>query len=278
MKHLTLLLAGSALMLAACGGSDPAPEPVPTPEAETPTPTPTPEETAAEDEATPPAIEYDQAGRTEADKARDGDRKPQETLDFIGVEPGAIVLEMEAGGGYFTPIMAEAVGPEGMVYMQNPAAFASFWGGGEPPRLSALPDQVTYLEADFDDFSNVADGSVDVVTWFQGPHEIWYAPEGMTEQLADPDATFAEIARVLKPGGLFIALDHAAPTGAPESTGGTTHRIDPNVIDKLAASKGLTKVDESDLFANPDDDMTSNVFDPAIRGKTNQFLFKYEKS
>lgn len=278
MKHLTLLLAGTALMLSACGGSEPAPEPLPTPEAETPTPAPTPEETAAKEPTAPPAIEYDAAGRTEADKARDGDRKPQATLDFIGVEAGATVLELEAGGGFFTPILAEAVGAEGMVYMQNPAVFASFWGGGDPPRLAALPDQVSYLESDFDDFSNIADGSVDVVTWFQGPHEIWYAPEGMTEQLADPDKTFEEISRILKPGGVFIALDHAAPTGAPESTGGTTHRIDPNVIDKLAASKGLSKVEESDLFANPEDGMETNVFDPSIRGKTNQFLIKYEKS
>lgn len=218
--------------------------------------------------------------RTEEDLTKDATRKPVETLIFTGIKPGDTVIELEAGGGYFTPLLAATVGPEGKVYMQNPDAFNVFWGGAHPPRATdgSLPEQVTYLEAPMDDLSAVSDGSIDVVTWLQGPHEIWYVLEGATDQLADADKTFAEIARVLKPGGIFIALDHAAPTGTAESSGGDTHRIDPNVIDMLAASNGMTKTETSDLFANPEDDMTTNVFDPSIRGKTNQFLFKYVKS
>jgi predicted methyltransferase len=218
--------------------------------------------------------------RTEDDQARDAARKPFETLVFTGIKPGDTVIEMEAGGGYFTPLLAATVGSEGKVFMQNPAEFANFWGGGQPPRMKdgSMPLQVTYLETRFDDLATVPDGSVDVVTWMQGPHEIWYVLDGATEQLSDADKTFSEIARVLKPGGAFIALDHAAPTGTAETSGGDTHRIDPNVIDMLAASKGLTKAETSDLFTNPEDDMTTNVFNPSIRGTTNQFLFRYVKS
>ena len=65
--------------------------------------------------------------------------------------------------------------------------------------------------------------------------------------------------------------------GSPESTGGDTHRIDPVYIDILARSAGLKKTAESSLFANPDDDLTINVFDDAVRGKTDQFLVRYTK-
>lgn len=258
MKHSLMLTVG-ALVLAACATATDTPEMM----------------------ETPAAYDYSAAltgeGRTEEDMEKDANRMPAETLAFFGVEPGDIVLEMEAGGGYFTPLLAEVVGADGKVYMQNPPQFAAFWGGGDPPRLASLPTQVGYLASDFDDLSALEDGSVDVVTWIQGPHEIWYQPDGMDHQLADPNSTFEEIARVLKDGGVLVVQDHAAPTGSEESTGGTTHRIDPNHIDKLAASKGLEKVDSSDLFANPDDDGLTNVFDPSIRGKTDQFLIKYQK-
>tara|TARA_B100000678_G_scaffold55404_1_gene44442 strand:+ start:9305 stop:10141 length:837 start_codon:yes stop_codon:yes gene_type:complete len=277
MKHLTLLLAGTALWLAACAPEETAPEPEATtpPAAEEPMAEPTPEPTATE--MIEPAV-LTAPGRTDDDMARDEDRKPVETLDFIGVEPGMTVLELEAGGGYFTPMLAYAVGPEGSVYMQNPEIFRNYFDGNErPPRFDDLPDQVEYLESEFDDLSALEDGSVDIVTWLQGPHEIWFQPDGADEQLAEPTATFAEIVRVLKPGGELIALDHSAPEGTDTSSGGDTHRIDPAVIDQLATEAGLEKTEESQLFDNPDDDMTTNVFEPEIRGKTDQFLIRYVK-
>lgn len=258
MKH-SLMVAVAALTLAACTHT----------EVETPDVEPI------------ASLDYSGAlsaeGRTDEDMAKDADRKPVETLAFFGIQEGNVVVEMEAGGGYFTPLLAHAVGTSGTVYMQNPPQFAAFWGGGDPPRLANLPDQVSYLSTAFDDLTAVPDESVDVVTWIQGPHEIWYQPDGMDHQLADANTTFEEIARVLKDGGVLVVQDHAAPTGSEETTGGTTHRIDPNHIDKLAASKGLEKVDSSDLFENPEDDGLTNVFDPSIRGKTDQFLIKYQK-
>lgn len=215
--------------------------------------------------------------RTEADLERDGVRKPVETLAFMEIQPGDTVLELEAGGGYFTSLLAAVVGPEGKVYMQNPAAFDAFFDGGDPPHLATLPENVSYLRAQFDDYANVPDASVDAASWVMGPHELWYIPEGADGPLGDPTMSFREIARVLKPGASLYVQDHRAAIGSPESTGGDTHRIDQNHIDMLAASAGLVKTAESDLFANPDDDLTLNVFNPEIRGKTDQFLVRYTK-
>ena len=89
--------------------------------------------------------------------------------------------------------------------------------------------------------------------------------------------SFAEIARVLKPGGTFVVIDHAAPAGSPPTTGGDTHRIDPAIIRDMAAAAGLTFSEESDLLRNPDDDGRTNVFDPAIRGKTDQVVLIFTR-
>ena len=151
--------------------------------------------------------------RSPQDLENDAARMPVETLSFMGIKPGDSVVELEAGGGYFTAILAETVGPTGQVWMQNPAVFDQFWGGGDHPRMETLPGQVIYLRSDFDNLSVVQTETVDVVTWIQGPHELWYIPEGATEPLGHPDKTFKEIARVLKPGGSLIVQDHRAPDG-----------------------------------------------------------------
>ena len=257
MKLTTLLTASSLLAVASCATSEPPPPPI--------------------DYQAVYTSALTAQGRLEDDLSRDSVRQPVQTLTFMGLEIGDTVLELEAGGGYFTPFLASVVGPEGSVYMQNPAAFSSYWEGDLPPRFADLPANVSYLEADFDSMRDVPSGSVDVVTWFQGPHELWYTPDTAPEGFGEPAGAFAEIYRVLAPGGQLFVIDHVAPAGAPPSTGGDTHRIDPNIIYELATSAGLRRGETSDLFANPADDGTRNVFDPSIRGSTDQFFVSYVK-
>lgn len=213
--------------------------------------------------------------RPKADRDRDEQRKPEAVLRFMDLEPGDTLLEMEAGNGYFTEIFSSYLGPDGMLYMQNPAAFDAFLGDSVEERLEGL-DNVEYVRAQFDDMP-LEDGSVDAVTWFQGPHELWYTPEGGTELVGDIDAAFPEVFRVLKSGGSFVVIDHSAPDGAPSTTGGDTHRIDPQIVRDMATEAGFVFVDESSLFDNPEDDLQTSVFDENIRGKTDQFLMKFEK-
>lgn len=205
-------------------------------------------------------------------------RKASAVLEFTGIAPGMTVIDMEAGGGMYTEIFAKTVGPEGTVHMQNPPLFDGFAGDAIKARIAddRLPN-VKQMRTAFDTLP-VSDASVDVVTWFLGPHELWFYPDGVEKGiLGDPDKAFAELVRVLKPGGHFIALDHQAASGSPAETGGTTHRIDSAIVVKRAKVAGLELVAESHVLANADDDYEKNVFDPTVRRKTDRFLLKFVK-
>ncbi|MFT5774390.1 MAG: putative methyltransferase [Hyphomonas sp.] len=206
-------------------------------------------------------------------------RKSAQILAFTRVAPGMTVVDLEAGGGVYTELFSRVVGDAGKVYMQNPAAFDAFLGDAVSTRVDGRLSNVVKLKSNFDDLSAVPDGTADRVTWLLGPHELWYTPDGAEPgALGDPDATFAEIARVTRPGGHFIVLDHMAPVGAPATTGGDTHRIDKAIVISLAEANGFRLAEESDLFANAEDDRTINVFDPSIRRKTDRFLLRFEKN
>jgi predicted methyltransferase len=263
------LLASSTLAigLAACSETETAETPAPAPAAEAPPPAPAPDYAAL----------LSHPDRLPDDAADDAARKPVELLQFSKIKPGDTVLEIEAGGGWFTELNARLVGPEGKVYMQAPAEFEAFYKEGLEKRLAnnRLPN-VTFLASHFDAY-DVPDGSVDVATWFLGPHELWFKPDNAPNGLGDPQKAFAEIYRKLKPGGYFVVLDHAAAAGAPTDVGNTLHRIDPAVIKQLATEAGFQLEEESALLANPEDDHTKGVFDPSIRRKTDQFLLRYVK-
>lgn len=217
----------------------------------------------------------DTPDRPDADILSDHLRKPAEVLALFSPQPGDTILEIEAGGGYYTELLSRITGPSGKVYMHNPAGFDAFLGDAVKTRLSRLSN-VTYLKSNFDTF-DVPDASIDIATWFQGPHEIWYTPEGAPGPLGDPDKSFRDIARALKPGGQFVVIDHVAPAGSPPTTGGDTHRIDPAHILAMASDAGFVLETESAVLANPADDGLANVFDPAIRGRTNQAVLVFRK-
>jgi len=217
------------------------------------------------------------ATRPTADAADDDARKPLEVLAFSRIGSGFTVLEIEAGAGYYTELLSAIVGPSGKVYMQNPPEFKKFAGEAVTARLANNRlANVAYMETHFDNLT-LPDASVDVVTWFLGPHDLYYKPEGAATGLGDAVKSYSEIFRVLKPGGYFVVLDHAAEAGSPTDTGGTIHRIDPAHVKTSAAAAGFAIEEESSLLANPADDHKLVVFDPKIRRKTDQFLIRFIK-
>ena len=215
--------------------------------------------------------------RIPTDAARDAARKPAEVLAFSKIMPGQTVFEIEAGGGYYTELLSRAVGPTGKVTMQGPKEFESFYKADMDAHLAnSRLANVTVSQSLFSKF-DAPDASVDVVTWFQGPHELFCKKACGDLPMGEPAAVFAEISRILKPGGYFVIMDHVAPQGAPTTTGNDLHRIDPMQVKALATGANFALDEESSLLANPADDHTKAVFDDSIRGKTDQFLLRYKK-
>ena len=187
-------------------------------------------EAAAPADVAPVAFDYTSVFGQDDRPAEDYEqyevRKSPQVLAFTGVAPGMTVVDLEAAGGVYTELFSRVVGDTGKVYMQNPAAFDAFLGDSVATRVDGRLSNVVKLKSNFDDLSAVPDGTADRVMWLLGPHELWYTPDGAEPgALGDPDAAFAEIARVTRPGGQFIVLDHMAPVGAPATTGGDTHRL-----------------------------------------------------
>jgi predicted methyltransferase len=212
-------------------------------------------------------------GRPEADTKRDADRKPAEMLEFAGVKPGMVVADFIPGGGYFTRVFAKAVGPKGKVLaITNP-----------PPANATAPPPILAIAADpqYGNITVVNTGigsfklpeQVDVLWTSQNFHDLY-----LTRFNLDVPAVLKEINGAIKPGGTFIVLDHRAADGAPVvETANTLHRIDPAAARKAVEAAGFVYVGESKVLANPADDHTKGVFDPALRGHTDQFIYKFRK-
>jgi len=218
------------------------------------------------------------AGFQAADQADDAARKPAEVLAFAKVSPGQTILELEGGRGWYSRILSEALGPTGKLYIQYPPEFAYGDAAYKTRQDAGQLKNATILKTHFDDYSAIPDASVDKVIWILGPHEIYFTPPN-TQGLGDATKTYAEIKRVLKPGGEFIAMDHAAPAGEDKvKSAQTNHRVDPAVVLAAAKDAGFTFVEKSDVLANPQDDRTKRAFDPTIRRHTDQFLFRFRKA
>lgn len=218
------------------------------------------------------------ANRPAADKSDDAARKPAEVLAFSQIKSGDTILEMEAGRGWYSDILSSAIGPSGKLIVQYPPEFAygeaAFKARTEAGRLKNMTITVTAF-----DKLQAPDNSVDKVLWILGPHEVYFTPRNAKAgALGDPQKTYAEIVRVLKPGGVFIAMDHAADAGAPLTIAQTAHRVDPAVVLAAAKVAGLQFIDKSDVLANPSDDRSKMVFDATVRRHTDQFLFRFRKA
>jgi len=211
--------------------------------------------------------------RPAEEAADDSRRMPLEVLSFAGIEAGMDVLELEAGGGWYTEILGRTVGSNGSVIMQNPPAFEGFTGDADDDRAASLAN-VTLSTTNFDQLEP-GNGAIDLVTWILGPHELWFMPGG--NSLGDAAGSFAEIARVLKPGGRFLAVDHHAIADAGPEVGGTLHRIGESLIREHAEAAGLRLVRSSNMHINAEDPLDIGATDPAIRGRTSKFVLLFEK-
>ena len=210
------------------------------------------------------------SSRPATDTARDAARKPVEILTFVGVKPGDTVAEMMPGGGYFTRILARAVGPKGHVYAVVPSAFANRPGALDA--LNALATQygnVSVVATDLGAFK--VPRPVDVVWTSENYHDFHNGP--MANIAGLDAAAFA----ALKPGGVYYVEDHAAAPGSGVNATSTLHRIDPAAVISEVEAAGFKLDGRSTVLANPGDAHDKPVFDSAIRGKTDKFALRFRK-
>ena len=260
MKTLLTLISLS-LLLGACGqqASDPAPE------------------TSPPAEMSIYAAALDSPSRPEADRERDANRRPDEVLEFFGIEPGATVLEMFAGGGYYTELLANIVGDTGKVIVHMNTPLVNF-GGDEFTARHAnnrLPNAEVWM-AENNEMVLDAD-QFDAITIVLNYHDLYWVSEDYGWDEFDVPKFLAEIYKGLKPGGTLGIVDHFAAPGSGHETGGTLHRIDRDIVVAELEAAGFVLDGESDVLRNPDDDHSKGVFDPEIRGKTDRFVLRFSK-
>lgn len=211
--------------------------------------------------------------RPAADRARDAERKPAEMLAFAGVKPGMVVVDVMPGGGYFTRLFAKAVGPTGkvMAYVPDEVLTRNPKGLDRINAIAAEPGYENVMPTHNPMMAAGPDNVADIVWTSQNYHDFHNMP-GV--DLVEFDKL---IYRSLKPGGVFVVLDHAAPAGSGLANTADLHRIDPAIVRKEAEAAGFKYDGESKVLANPADPRTAKVFDPAIRGHTDQFVYRFRK-
>lgn len=216
------------------------------------------------------------SARPAADTARDAGRKPAEMLAFAGIGPGKVVVDLLPGGGYFTRIFARAVQPGGRVYAYFGTQYdARLKGQGKDPDNQFADLKKTYpnlgvIHGPLPQF--VTPEPVDVVWTSLNYHDMHNKSYSM-----DVNEVNKAIYKSLKPGGYYIVLDHAAAESAGDDVTETLHRIKESTVKKEVEAAGFKLVAEGKALHEAGDDGSKKVFDADVKGKTNQFMLKFQK-
>lgn len=214
--------------------------------------------------------------RPAEDVARDANRKPLEVIAFAGVKPGDRVIDFIPGGGYFTRILSGVVGAKGHVYATVPSVAANYQAKLTATITAFAQTHPNVTVTIASGALTPSDGPVDVFWTAQNYHDLYNRPGeagGAPSLLPLNKAIFA----ALKPGGVYLVIDHDDAPGAGVSHTKTLHRIEAAVVRKDVEAAGFVFEGESNLLRNPADPHTALVFDPSIRGHTDQFIYKFRK-
>ena len=213
--------------------------------------------------------------RSEADRALDAGRKPAETLAFFGIQPGARVAELGAGGGYTTELLARVVGPSGRVWGQNSAFLLERFAEKPWSARLATPAlaNVVRLDRPFDDPLPEELTNLDAVLIVLFYHDtVW--------QEVDRARMNQAVFRALRPGGVYGVIDHAAAAGRGSQDVETLHRIEESVVVREIEAAGFRLEGASAFLRNPDDAHDWNDSPRAAaerRGTSDRFVLKFRK-
>jgi predicted methyltransferase len=215
--------------------------------------------------------------RIAADRERDLRDHPQDVLSITGWGPGDRIADIFGGGGYYSELIASMVAPTGSVRLINNPPYDGFSKAGREPRLAnnRLPN-VSYEvlpPSDMQLGKSTLDGALIVMTY----HHLYVADEKDGWPAIDASQFIDQIVAALKPGATLLIVDHQARPGSGKDDTQALHRIEASYAAADFRNHGLELVRTLDVLANPADDHSKNVFDPAIRGKTDRFVQLYRK-
>jgi len=205
------------------------------------------------------------SGRPLADLERDPNRKAPEVLDFLGLEKGMKALDLVAIGGWYSEVLAIAVGQSGQVIMQNnPGRMVDNNIEQINERLSRRPNISHHIGP----VSDLSSNSIDFALTALNFHDIY---NRSAEEAHD---RFTQVYDVLKPGGVFGVIDHHGTAGADNAS---LHRIAFEDAVKSITAMGFALTGASDLLVNPSDDHTLGPFDPSLGRNTDRFILRFVK-
>jgi len=213
------------------------------------------------------------AERPAADKERDAARFPAELLAFAQIDKGEVVGDFIMGGGYWTRLLATAVGPQGKVYAFQPDEFIAFRPAYGDEQTAAVTGRANAVALRGPVAAAPFPEKLDTLITVQNLHDLYLGafPEGTAAK------ALAAMFEAVKPGGTLLVVDHSATAGSGTGAANSLHRMDKQAAIAALTAAGFVLEAESELYARPDDPRDANVFSPAIRGKTDQFALRFRK-
>jgi len=213
--------------------------------------------------------------RPAEDRALDATRHPLEILTLSGVKDGDRMLELIPGTGYFTRMFSHVVGAQGRVYAVWPEQYGRY-SVAKVDGLKALSRTPQFANVSVEVQPTPEIGApepLDLIFTSQNYHD--YPDEFMGKM--DPMVLNRAAFKLLKPGGVYIVIDHMARAGSGMADTEELHRIDPAIVRRQVESAGFRFDGESKVLLNPADRLAVKVFDPAVRGKTTKFAYRFVK-
>jgi predicted methyltransferase len=224
--------------------------------------------------ATPIEDSIASSERTAKDRERDAREKPAEVLAFAGVKPGMTVVDMFAGGGYYTELLAGVVGPTGKVLSVNNVPYAQFAKDAAKERFTEGRLKNVERRLVEASYMNLPPKSADLIVIVMSYHDVFWVEEKEGWPEINADGFIESMKRMLKPGGKLLIVDHNAPAGTGKEMT-KEHRLNEEFAKKSLTSHGFVLEKTYDGLRNKDDQLDKLVFDPAVRGKTDRYVHLY---
>jgi predicted methyltransferase len=217
------------------------------------------------------------AGRPAGDVQRDEIDHPAEVLRLTGIRPPMVVADFLAADGYYSELLSYLVGPRGRVYLLNNDAYDKWsenqWQG-RTERLPNVVHQTITVE-----HLGLPAHSLDAILVVKVYHDLYWRPDqGPWPKDIDPQAVLTEIARVVKPGGILLLIDHSAKPGTGSADAGSLHRIDEQYARRDFEKHGFQLIRTSAVLRRPDDPRDLITYKGEMVGKTDRFVMVFRKA